>query len=348
MAIGDAARWPDWLETLVANGFRVEVLPDAHRAFVRCIEHVIDLVIVSAETAAGDSETLERLRRLSPCTSMLLIGQGCERGASRKASAATTADSVRAISASLGAPAFAREAHVAVQLARVTRERRERLEVLRRLVHRCETDYASTNNLAELIHELPHHGQSAAPVIGLEMLQRSITRELDPLCAARETADFITRCLPDAMVSVWLAGSAHGVGLAACSGHTGHHADALVRLVARVEREHLPGLMTSGSILSIDDASQWGSDDDVFELSGRWAMLAACRSDGNCHAAILLLGAKGARPVPALAALDSVRTILGNHLGLIQRVHLRAMPDWPPSSFDGDPEGEMDDQSDRI
>ena len=96
--------------------------------------------------------------------------------------------------------------------------------------------------------------------------------------------------------------------------------------------------------MSTDDASRWGNPDDAAELEGRWSMLAACRADGRCHAVILILGPRGARPVPAEAALDSVRIMLGNHIGRIERVNLRAVPEWPSSNeaFDHDdgPQGD--------
>jgi hypothetical protein len=104
--------------------------------------------------------------------------------------------------------------------------------------------------------------------------------------------------------------------------------------MARVERSLLPERSVVGGILGTDDATSWGSPDDVHELGGRWAMLAPCRSDGQCHAAILVLGGREARPVPAQTALDSVRTLLGSHLARIERVHLRAQPAWPPPAAD--------------
>lgn len=338
LAVGDAARWPDWLERLVAGGHRVEVVPDVDRAFVRCVERVVDLLLVAAETAVDEEAVLERIRRLSPCTSMLLIGDRSERGSAPRAGSAGASDLVRAISSSLSAKAFQREVQDAVRTCRVARERRERIEQLRSLVQRCTDPRGGASDLGRLIHELPAHAESSTPMLGIDALQHALGRELDALHASRETADFITRCLPESMVAVWLASCGDRVGLAACSGHAGSHADIAVRLMSRVERMQIPGLLVAGGILITDDAARWGNPDDAAELEGRWAMLAACRADGTCHAVILILGNRGARPVPAEAALDSVRIMLGSHIGRIERVHLRAVPDWPTSNetFDHD------------
>lgn len=338
VAVGDAARWPDWLELLVTTGYRVEVVPDAERAFVRCVERVIDLVLVAAETAAEDAVTLERLRRLSPCTRMLLIGDGCERGATSRLPSTQAGETVRAISASLSAKAFADEVQVSVRACRMARERRERIDQLRSLVQRCTDDSHASEDFSTFIERLPRKGGSAAPLMGIQSLVQSMSRELDPLHAARETADFINRCLPDAMVAVWLAGVGTQLGLAACSGHADANADIAVRLMSRVERLQLPALMVSGGIITLPSASPWGSADDASELEGHWCMLAACRQDGQCHAAIMILGPRGERPLPAETALESVRTLLGNHLGLIERVNLRATPEWPTAheAFDHD------------
>ena len=344
LAIGDAARWPDWLEQLVTTGHRVEVVPDAERAFVRCVERVIDLVLVAADVAVDEVAVLERVRRLSPCTRMLLIGDRSERGSAARTSTTGTDDAVRAISSSLSAKAFQREVEEAVRACRMARERRERIDQLRSLVQRCTDAHRTTGDLTQLIQQLPTDAGASAPVLGIDALRRTLDTELDALHASRETADFITRCLPESMVAVWLSGPGDRVGLAACSGHAGPHSDIAVRLMSRVERMQLSNLMIAGGIVSTDDASRWGNPDDAAELEGRWSMLAACRADGRCHAVILILGPRGARPVPAEAALDSVRIMLGNHIGRIERVNLRAVPEWPSSNeaFDHDdgPQGD--------
>lgn len=344
LAIGDAARWPDWLEQLVGAGHRVEVVPDAERAFVRCVERVIDLVLVAAEVAVDEVSVLERIRRLSPCTRMLLIGDRSERGSAARTPTAGADEAVRAVSSSLSAKAFQREVEEAIRGCRMARERRERIDQLRSLVQRCTDAHRTSGDLSHFIQQLPAESGEPAPVLGIDALRRGLDTELDALHASRETADFITRCLPESMVAVWLAGTGKRVGLAACSGHAGPHSDIAVRLMSRVERLQLPDLMIAGGIVSTPDASRWGNPDDASELDGRWAMLAACRADGRCHAVILILGPRGARPIPAEAALDSVRVMLGSHISRIERVHLRAVPDWPSSNeaFDHDdgPQGD--------
>lgn len=325
LAIGDAARWPEWLETLVSAGHRVEVLPDAHRAFVRCVERWIDVVIVDAATAMDETEPLERLQRLSPATRILVIGtvpdaQAHSRGV------------VQGIPGDLAAGEFLTRVLAGVRECRVDRERRDRLDQLRGLAHRVRTGEHASQTLDGWLAAMAP--ASKASLSCLDALRKSMGRELDPLTAARETADFITRCLPEAVVAIWLAGPGTHFGLAACSGGAGPQADAVVRLMARVERTLLPERSVAGGILGTEDAVAWGSIDDQHELGGRWAMLAPCRSEGQCHAAILILGRREPRPVPAQTALDSVRALLGAHLARIERVHLRAQPAWPPPAAD--------------
>lgn len=328
LAVGDAARWPDWLEALVAEGHRVEVVPDARSAFLRSVERVIDVVLVAAEMALDEPEPLEQLRRLSPCTRMLLIGDRCERGANARATAASSDESVRALASTLAAAAFVREVRASVQSSRVARERKERISQLRSLVQRIQDPRGSAGDLRQFIESLPTDAETPATV-GFDTLRRSLGNELDPLHAARETTDFIATCLPDAVVAVWLAGPGQRVGLAACGGGRGSTSDCAVRFMARVERLHLPGHTISGGVVATADAASWGQSDDAHELEGRWAMLAPCRSDGSCHAVILVLGGRGPRPAPAESALDAVRQILGQHLGRIERVNLRCAPTWP-------------------
>jgi hypothetical protein len=337
IAIGDAARWPDWLESLVSGGYRVEVVPDAERAFVRCVERMVDLVLVGASTAIDEGDPLERLRRLSPCTRILLIGEASERGAATRDCEPASDEPVRAIPSTLSTRAFEREVQAAVRGCRMARERRERIDQLRSLVNRITDPAAGSTELPAIVERFPEeHEPAPMPAMSLETLKASMRRELDALQAARDTVDFIAGCLPEATVAVWLAGTGTHLGLAACSGHHGASADATVRLMARVERLHLPRHMASGGIASTDDVSGWGHEEDRVELEGRWAMIAPCRADGRCHAAILLLGPRGPRPLPAEAAMDSVRLLLGEHLGRIERVHLRAASDWnvDPEVFD--------------
>ena len=337
IAIGDAARWPDWLETLVSGGYRVEVVPDAERAFVRSVERLVDLVLVAATTAVDECEPLERLRRLSPCTRILLIGDASERGSATRESACQPDEPVRAIPSTLASRAFEREVQTAVRGCRMARERRERIDQLRSLVNRITDPNPPASDLSSVTERFPEEDEPAPGGLhSLDGLRRSMQRELDALQAARDTVDFIAGCLPEATVAVWLAGTGTHFGLAACSGNHGSSADATVRLMARVERLQLPRNMASGGIASTDDAASWGHDDDRAELDGRWAMIAPCRADGRCHAAILLLGTRGPRPLPAEAAMDSVRLLLGEHLGRIERVHLRAGNGWnlDPEAFD--------------
>lgn len=328
LAIGDAARWPDWLEALVVEGHRVEVVPDPRSAFLRSVERVIDVVLVAADMAFDEPEPLEQLRRLSPCTRLLLIGDRCERGAHARAPGASADEPVRAVASTLAASALVREVRASVRSAQVARERHDRISQLRSLVQRIQDPRGPAGDLRQFIDTLPTDAQTPATV-GFDTLRRSLGNELDPLHAARETTDFIATCLPDAVVAVWLAGPGQRVGLAACGGGRGSTSDCAVRFMARVERLHLPGHMISGGVVAIADAASWGQPDDAHELEGRWAMLAPCRSDGCCHAVILVLGGRGPRPAPAESALDSVRQILGQHLGRIERVNLRCAPTWP-------------------
>jgi hypothetical protein len=323
LAVGDAARWPEWLEALVTGGHRVEVLPDAHRAFVRCVERWIDVIVIDAETALEATDHLERLRRLSPATRILVIG-----AESTLDAVPIDGGAVQAISGDMSARDFLDRVHAGVNACRVDRERRERLEQLRGLAQRIRGEEQGSQTLDGWLSAMSPSSQASLSC--LDALRKAIGRELDPLTASRETADFITRCLPDAVVAIWLAGSGTQFGLAACSGGAGPQADAVVRLMARVERSLLPDRVVVGGILGTEDAMTWGSPDDAHELGGRWAMLAPCRSEGRCHAAILILGGREPRPVPAQTALDSVRTLLGAHLARVERVHLRAQPAWPP------------------
>jgi hypothetical protein len=323
LAVGDAARWPEWLEALVAGGNRVEVLPDAERAFVRCVERWIDVVLVDAGTALDATDALERLRRLSPATRILVIGPESALDAVPQEGCA-----VQAISGETSVRDFLERVRAGVHACRVDRERRERLEQLRGLAHRIRGGEQVPQTLDGWLSAMSPPSQASLSC--LDALRKAIGRELDALTASRETADFITRCLPEVVVAVWLAGAGMQFGLAACSGGAGPQADAVVRLMARVERSLLPDRVVAGGILGTEDATTWGSPDDTHELGGRWAMLAPCRSEGRCHAVILILGSREPRPVPAQTALDSVRTLLGAHLARIERVHLRAQPAWPP------------------
>jgi hypothetical protein len=155
LAIGDAARWPDWLEALVAEGHRVEVVPDPRSAFLRSVERVVDVVLVAAETAFDESEPLEQLRRLSPCTRMLLIGDRSERGANARSGGASSDEPVRALTSTLAASAFVREVRASVQSARMARERRERISQLRSIVQRIQDPRGSSGDLRQFIESLP-------------------------------------------------------------------------------------------------------------------------------------------------------------------------------------------------
>lgn len=318
--MGEAPRWPEWLEALVTGGHRVEVLPDMHRAFVRCVERWVDVVLVDLQTAQESVEAVERIRRLSPSTRILVIDGPAEPG--------TMDGSMHGIPGDASVDTFTSLVRSDIRSCRLDRERRDRLDQLRSLAHRVRSRSDQASGLDRWLASMTP--ASDASTSCMDALRRSMARDLDPLAAARETADFITRCLPDAVVAVWLASSATSFGLAACSGGAGPQADAVVRLLARVERSRLPSLSVCGGISTTEDALAWGSPEDAHDLGGRWAMLAPCRSDGQCHAAILILGSREPRPVPAHAALESVRSLLGNHLDRIERVHLRAQADWPP------------------
>jgi len=312
------------MEALVHAGHNVEAVPDSQRA-LRCVtERWVEVLLVAGETAVDEAQTLEQLHRVSPCTQMLLIGPGTFEP--------TT--SIRSLSDTLPAGEFLREIQSALQASRVARERQDRKDLLRGLAERIRRDGSPSDGVVEsMIHA------ASGPASEMEALQSSVGQELDALHAARETADFIVRNLPGAVVAVWLSGPAGRFGLTACSGTGDDRTDAIARLMACVERRLLPRPTSAGEMALVTSAAEWALAEDVEALRARWGILAPCRADGVCHGFIMLVGPDGAPLGSAEQAMDSIRTILGAHLARIERVHLRAQPSWPDLSGDPDEPG---------
>ncbi|MGA1265666.1 MAG: hypothetical protein ACO32J_00625 [Phycisphaerales bacterium] len=324
LVVGQASRWPEWMEVLVRTGHNVEVVPDSERALLCAAERWVEVLLVAGETAVDDAQTLERLHRVSPCTQLLLIGPGTFEPTA----------TIRSLSDALPKGEFLREIQSALRASRQARERQERLEQLRGLAQRIRRDATPWHGGAESMIDA-----ASGPASEMEALQSSVGEELDPLHAARETADFIVRHLPGAVVAVWLSGPAGRFGLTACSGTGDDRTDAIARLMACVERRLLARPASAGEMTVVASAAEWAMAEDAEALRARWGILAPCRADGVCHGFVMVIGPDGLPLGSAESAMDSIRTILGAHLARIERVHLRAQPDWPDLSSDPDEPG---------
>ena len=324
LVVGQAPCWPEWMEALVHAGHNVEAVPDSQRA-LRCVtERWVEVLLVAGETAVDEAQTLEQLHHVSPCTQMLLIGPGTFEP--------TT--SIRSLSDTLPAGEFLREIQAALRASRLARERQERRDQLRGLAERIRRDASPLHGDAEsMIHA------ASGPASEMEALQSTVGQELDALHAARETADFVVRHLPGAVVAVWLSGPAGRFGLTACSGTGDDRTDAIARLMACVERRLLTRTASAGEMTVVTSAAEWALTEDAEVLRARWGILAPCRADGVCHGFVMVIGPEGVPLGSAEGAMDSIRTILGAHLARIERVHLRARPNWPDLAGDPDEPG---------
>ena len=324
LVVGQATRWPEWMEALVHTGHRVEVVPDSERALLCAAERWVEVLLVAGETAVEEAQTLERLHRVSPCTQLLLIGPGTFEPTA----------TIRSLSDMLPKGEFLREIQSALRASRQARERQARMEQLRGLAERIRHDASPLAGGAESMMDA-----AARPESEMEALQSTVGQELDALHAARETADFVVRHLPGAVVAVWLSGPAGRFGLTACSGTGDDRTDAIARLMACVERRLLTRPASAGEMTVVTSAAEWALAEDGEAFRARWGILAPCRADGVCHGFVMVIGPDGVPLGSAESAMDSIRTILGAHLARIERVHLRARPDWPDLAGEPDEPG---------
>ena len=229
-----------------------------------------------------------------------------------------------------------------VRVARLSRERHERIDTLKSLATQVHDEQNVTGDMEKLLSVLQEHSpRTPFPKLKLpeiSTLTEVLARSLDPLTASRAAVDFVERCLPGAMIVSWLVGSDSRTGLAACAGNGGSNAILSARLLSDVETLQLPGVLSADRACVVDDVRQFVGGNDFQAFAQRWAMLAPCRANGECFAAILIVGPVGGRPAQAEAGLGDVCQALATQLAFDARIHRRICGAWPSDSCEDEPD----------
>lgn len=339
LVAGDPGNWSPLVAPLVDYGFQVEMVTDMERAAIRCVEQVVDAVVIDLSQSIDEiSKALRLLQRVSHYTKIVVL---CESAQDVPPTLAAY-DNLQRVVSDVSPADFIHIMRTAVRVSRLSRERNERIHTLKSLATKVQDAEQPTGDLEKLLSILQEHNpRTQFPKLKLpeiEALNEVLAKSLEPLTASRVAVDFVERCLPGAMVVSWLVGPDLRTGLAACAGNGGANAILSARLLSEIETLHLPRVLREKTICAVDDIRQFVAGDEYQVFAGRWAMLAPCRANGECFAAILIMGTAGSRPAQAEQGLGDVCSALATQLAFDARIHRRIFPVWPGDSSDEEPE----------
>ena len=331
--------WSNLVAPLVEYGFQVEMVTDVQRAGIRCVEQVVDAVVVELSQQSDEiSKAIHLLRTVSRYTKIVLL---CESPQDVPPTLAAY-DNVQSVVSDVAPKDFMHIMRTAVRVARLSRERDERIHTLKSLATQVSDPQQSTSDIEKLLRILQSHNpRTPFPKLKLpeiETLNEVLARSLDPLTASRAAVDFIERCLPGAMIVSWLVGSNSKTGLAACAGNGGCNAILCARLLSDIETLQLPRVLQGKQPCVVEDVRQFVGGDEYETFAGRWAMLAPCRANDECFAGILIVGPAGSRPTQAEQGLGDVCGALASQLAFDARIHRRIFPAWPHDASDDEPD----------
>jgi len=323
----------------VDEGFQIEMVPSATRAGIRCVEQVVDAVLLDVtEDVVEVSNTARLLQRVSKHTKIVVL---CESSQDVPPTLAAF-ENVQRVVSDVSPNDFVRIMRTTVRVARLSRERHERIDTLKSLATQVHDQQNVTGDMEKLLSVLQEHSpRTPFPKLKLpevSTLTEVLARSLDPLTASRAAVDFVERCLPGAMIVSWLVGSDSRTGLAACAGNGGSNAILSARLLSDVETLQLPMVLSADRACVVDDVRQFVGGNDFQAFAQRWAMLAPCRANGECFAAILIVGSVGSRPAQAEAGLGDVCQALATQLAFDARIHRRICGAWPSDSCEDEPD----------
>ena len=321
------------------EGFQIEMVPSATRAGIRCVEQVVDAVLLDVtEDVVEVSNTARLLQRVSKHTKIVVL---CESSQDVPPTLAAF-ENVQRVVSDVSPNDFVRIMRTTVRVARLSRERHERIDTLKSLATQVHDQQNVTGDMEKLLSVLQEHSpRTPFPKLKLpeiSTLTEVLARSLDPLTASRAAVDFVERCLPGAMIVSWLVGSDSRTGLAACAGNGGSNAILSARLLSDVETLQLPMVLSADRACVVDDVRQFVGGNDFQAFAQRWAMLAPCRANGECFAAILIVGPVGSRPAQAEAGLGDVCQALATQLAFDARIHRRICGAWPSDSCEDEPD----------
>lgn len=321
------------------EGFQIEMVPSATRAGIRCVEQVVDAVLLDVtEDVVEVSNTARLLQRVSKHTKIVVL---CESSQDVPPTLAAF-ENVQRVVSDVSPNDFVRIMRTTVRVARLSRERHERIDTLKSLATQVHDQQNVTGDMEKLLSVLQEHSpRTPFPKLKLpeiSTLTEVLARSLDPLTASRAAVDFVERCLPGAMIVSWLVGSDSRTGLAACAGNGGSNAILSARLLSDVETLQLPMVLSADRACVVDDVRQFVGGNDFQAFAQRWAMLAPCRANGECFAAILIVGSVGSRPAQAEAGLGDVCQALATQLAFDARIHRRICGAWPSDSCEDEPD----------
>ncbi len=339
LVAGDCANWTTLVSPLVENGFQVEMVSTIERAGIRCVEQVIDAVVIDlTQEIAEISNTIQLLRSVSRYTKIVVV---CESTQDVPVALAGYENLQRVVS-DISPNDFVSIMRTAVRVARLSRERNERTSTLKSLVTKVNDPSQTTADLEKLLRILQKHNpRTPFPKLKLpeiDTLTEVLARSLDPLTASRAAVDFIERCLPGAMIVTWLVNSDNQIGIAACAGNGGSNSNLAARLLSDVENTQLPLVLRDKQALVVDNVLQLVRANEFQPFDGRWAMLAPCCVKGECLACIFIVGPVGTRPSQAEQGLGDVCNALGAQLAFDARIHKRIYLSWPNDVTDDEPD----------
>jgi hypothetical protein len=335
LVAGSFGDWSPLVAPLVDHGFQVEMIPDVDRAVIRCVEQVVDAVVVELRDQEEEiAKALRMLQRVSHYTKVIALCESAQQVPPHLAGH----DNLQRVVTDVSPRDFTQIMRTAVRVARLARERGERIQTLKSLATKVQDPSRTTGDLEKLLGVLQEQTpRTVFPRLKLpeiNTLTEVLARSLDPFTASRAAVDFIERCLPGAMVVSWLVGPEGRTGLAACTGNDGAGAVLSAKLLRDIEVLHLPRVLRGDGSCAVSDVRQLVGGDAYESFAGRWAMLAPCRANGECFAAILIVGPVGERPSQAEQGLGHVCLALATQLAFDARIHRRIFPVWPNEASD--------------
>jgi DNA-binding response OmpR family regulator len=299
-----------------------------------------DVVVVEDELADGPGlDLLPRVHAISPCTKCIVCAPNPRTARIIAAMRAGATDFIDIASCTV-TEFIARVDDVIVK-ARRELDREDRIARLKKICHELNLARHEVsgqvdglcNDLANAYQDISSQMNDVAMATEFRTLVR---QELDVEDLLRTSLEYLLTKTGPTNAAVFLADHDKNFGLGAYVNYDCPRESVSVLL------DHLcgaicPQMTEERDIVAFDDAeefSQWvGIDSSIFGESQVLAF--SCIHGGECLAVVVLFRSKSDPFEPELATtIDVLRTIFGQQLADVIRIHHRAVPAWPEDACD--------------
>jgi DNA-binding response OmpR family regulator len=307
-----------------------------------------DLILVDPTLPDGSGfELMSRVGDQTTTTRIVVIGDLASRD---DAVQAMRAGAVDVLATDLEPAELLRRVDAAVVLARVDRQREERL---RRLKTICRELNTARHEITEQVDILSKDLVNVYQDMAEQMSEVAMTSEFRTLLRQELDIEDLLRTALQYMLTktgptnavVFLPDADRNYGLGAYVNYDCPR-ESISVVLDHLGHDICPQMAREDELICFSDAGEFTNwiDADVEVFADSQIVAFSCKHRGECLAVVVLFRKKTEPYAENLAAtLDTMRGIFAEQLSHIIKVHHRARPSWPSEAIDDDADYDGDD-----